>query len=350
MTDKAPARILFIADAGPQVGGGHVMRCLTLARALSHRGAECGFVETRAAAPILRRFGWPAQTSIAMVDAPDVDRLVALAEMTADLFEVDILVIDHYGLDVGLEQRLGHGARRVVVIDDLADRPHDCELIIDPGYGRKREAYLSLAPHCHTVLAGPMYALVRPEFADARPRALSRRAKHPPVHRGLISLGLTDVGGLTRRVVAALASEMGEMRLDVVLGSGAASLPALEAMVQTDRRLHLWVDHVEMASLMGDADIAIGAGGSSVWERAAVGLPSATLILADNQRAMAQRMADAGLTLAVDAAAPDLGHQLVRAWRTLTDDLALRWRFTERSADLCDGQGADRIAEAILRL
>jgi UDP-2,4-diacetamido-2,4,6-trideoxy-beta-L-altropyranose hydrolase len=343
-------RILFFADAGAAVGGGHVMRCLTLARALVERGAECAFVESRAAAPILRRFGWPAQTLLAITDAQDLPGLLAYASDFADRFEADAVVIDHYQVGAREEGRLRSGARKLVAIDDLADRRHDCELLVDPGYGRRREHYGALIAADCVARLGPSYALVRPDFAAARQRALSRRAKHGPVARSLISLGMTDIGGVTERVVRALAPVLGETRLDVVIGAEAKSLPALRELASGDKRLRLWIDNAEMPTLTADADVAIGAGGSSVWERAAVGLPSATVILAENQRVMIEHMADAGFTRGLDAAAPDFESRLVEAWRRLADDAALRWRLTQRCADLCDGHGADRVADAVLKL
>ncbi len=343
-------RILFLADAGPEVGGGHVMRCLTLAQALTRRGAECAFIESRAAAPILRRFGWPAQTLLAIADASDLAGLVAYAEAFAERFDPTTIVIDHYGIDVSQEDELHVNGRRLVLIDDLADRRHRCDLLIDPGYGRRREHYDPLIEGECATMVGPSHALVRPEFGAARQRALGRRAKHGPVRRVLVALGLTDVAGATARVVRALSDAVGDVRLDLVLGADAPSLAELREAAKTDRRLHLWVDTAEMASLMADADVAIGAGGSSTWERATVGLPSVTVILADNQRAMVEQMAAAGFTLAADAADPDFEDQLRLCWNALAGDQALRWRLTERSAELCDGNGAERVAEAVFAL
>lgn len=343
-------RILFFADAGPEVGGGHVMRCLTLARALVARGAACAFVESRAAAGILRRFGWPSQTLLAMTDADDLEGQVAYAVEIASRFEADAVVVDHYRVGAAEEELLRGPGRRLVAIDDLADRRHVCDLLVDPGYGRRREHYDALIPPRSAVRLGPSHALVRPEFAAARQRAMSRRAKHGPARRALVSLGLTDVGGVTQRVVRALAPMLEEMRLDIVLGSDAPSLPAVRAMAGADRRLHIWVDNAAMASLMADADLAVGAGGSSVWERATVGLPAATVILAENQRAMIEHMADAGFTRALDAGAADFEPALAAAWTRLAGDPPLRWRLAERSAELCDGHGAERVAEAVLEL
>src|SRR5271156_3568060 len=120
-------RILFLADAGPEVGGGHVMRCLTLARALAARGAECAFVESLSATPILRRFGWPPQTLLAMTDAPDLAGLVSYAQDLADRISADVVVMDHYGAGAGEEGRFRIDRRRVVAIDDLADRSHNAD-------------------------------------------------------------------------------------------------------------------------------------------------------------------------------------------------------------------------------
>jgi UDP-2,4-diacetamido-2,4,6-trideoxy-beta-L-altropyranose hydrolase len=326
------------------------MRCLTLARVLVERGAECAFVESRAAAPILRRFGWPDETVLAMIGAEELPPLLAYAARIAELFEPDVVVIDHYRIGAAEAAALRRADRRIVVIDDLADRPLDADLVVDPSFGRRAEAYQKLAPAGARLLTGPAYALVRPEFAAARPRAMSRRARHVPVGRALVSLGLTDVGGVTWRIVRALAPQLGEARLDVVVGQGAPSLPALRQAASADRRLRILIDHEEMGSLMADADAAVGAGGSSVWERASVGLPAVTLSLAANQTSMLARMAEAGLTLTADLDATDFAADLAAAWERLLADAGLRWRLASRSSDVCDGHGAQRVADAVLEL
>jgi UDP-2,4-diacetamido-2,4,6-trideoxy-beta-L-altropyranose hydrolase len=345
-----PPRILFFADAGPDVGGGHVMRCLTLARALTDEGAECAFVESRAAVSILRRYGWPDQTLLAMSTAQSLPGLVDYAVRFDEVFQPDVIVIDHYGAGAGEEERLRGQERRIVVIDDLGDRRHACDLLVDPGYARRREAYEGLIDEDCPALLGPAYALVRPAFAAARPRALMRRAKREPVRRALISLGLTDLGGITGRVVEALIPHLGDVRLDIVLGAGAASLDGLSALAGRDRRLRLHLDTEEMASLTADADIGVGAGGSSVWERACLGLPSVTVILAENQAAMASELHEAGAALALDAREARLEDALEAAWSSLVEDADLRWGLSERAAELCDGRGAERVAAAVMAL
>jgi UDP-2,4-diacetamido-2,4,6-trideoxy-beta-L-altropyranose hydrolase len=342
-------RVLFFANAGPEIGGGHVMRCLTLARALVERGAECAFLESRAAAPILRRFGWPWQTTLAMVSSETDEDLIASGREFADRFQADVVVVDHYGVGATEEMVLRGLHRRIAVIDDLADRSHACDLLVDPGYGRRRADYSRLVPEGCVTLVGPDHALIRPEFGQARPRALSRRARHDPVRRVQVSFGLTDVGGITGRVMETLTPHLADLRLDVVISPDAPSYEALAARAEGDRRIRLHPD-ADMAALTTDCDMAVGAGGSSIWERAVLGLPSITLILADNQASTAERLAAARATLAVDVRAPGFEPALTDAWEQLIDDAALRWTLSQQASELCDGRGAERVAEALLDL
>lgn len=313
-------RILFVCDAGPGVGGGHVMRCLTLAGALARRGAACAFVRTPETTDILARY------------APDVP----LVEEGA---AGDLVVLDSYRMAPATEAAWRARAKRLAVIDDLA-RPHDADLVLDPSFGRLAADYAAPA-----VLVGPAYALVRPEFATARAAALARRGE--PARRCLVSLGLTDVGGITGRVAAALADS--GLALDVVVGAGAPSLPGLQALAG-ESRVTLHIDTADMARLITMADIAVGAGGSSIWERACLSLPTVTLILADNQRDMAMKLDEAGATLALDARWPGLEGRLGEAVGRLAADDGLRARLSARSAAICDGLGAERVAEALLGL
>jgi UDP-2,4-diacetamido-2,4,6-trideoxy-beta-L-altropyranose hydrolase len=333
-------RILFFADGGPQIGGGHAMRCLTLARALAER-ADCAFVATPMVRDLIETFG---QKGIAALDAPyaTVEQVRALAVG----FAPDWLVIDHYRLQRADESALRAPGRRLMVMDDLADRVRDCDLLLSPGYGVVAEDYRGLIREGAQVLAGPRYALVRPQFAAARNEALARRGEGP-VRRVLISLGLTDVGGVTGKVVQALLPVLGEVQLDIALGSAAPSLEALKAL--KDPHIALHVDTADMARLTAQADLAIGAGGSSTWERACLGLPGVTLILADNQRDLALRMQADGLTVAVDIG-DGFEPRLTAAFGRMTEDVGLRSAISTRLAELCDGLGSQRVARPLIDL
>ncbi|MBS0362487.1 MAG: UDP-2,4-diacetamido-2,4,6-trideoxy-beta-L-altropyranose hydrolase, partial [Proteobacteria bacterium] len=196
------------------------------------------------------------------------------------------------------------------------------------------------------------YAPVRPEFAALRDQALSWRGE--PVGRVLVSLGLTDVDGVTGRLVERLRPKVNEVGIDVVLGAEAPSLAGLAKIARRDTRIVLHVDTPHMARLIAEADIAIGAAGSSTWERCVLGLPSLTVVLAENQREAAAAVAERGAALVVDASAPEskggFEPAFDRALMRLLTDEALRRDLAAASAELCDGLGAPRVAEVFLKM
>lgn len=334
-------RILFVADAGPEVGGGHVMRSLTLAGALQAHGAACTFMSPPAVETILETYA-PA-TARLITDSTRPEALF----MAAQAASFDAIVFDHYGLAQPDHRAMAQG-RPAMVIDDLANRPLGADLVLDSGPQRTAEDYAVLVPDGARLLLGAAYAPVRPEFAALRGSALAHR--QGPVRRILVSFGLTDVGGITSQVVDRLRPRMNEAVLDIVLGAAAPSRPGLEKMARRDSRLNLHIDATDMARLTADADIGVGAAGSATWERCTLGLPSVILVLADNQRAPAKAMADAGAALVVEPGTPGYEAAFDRAVTRLMIDAALRDQMTRRSAETCDGMGAGRAADAFLQM
>ena len=307
-------RVLFVCDGGPEVGGGHVMRCLTLAGALAQAGANCAFLDGHATGPVLDRFA-----------APDVARVAGAAD-----WQSDWVVLDSYRST--LDEETGwRAASKLAVIDDLG-RPHAADLVIDPSFGRDPAVYAPVP-----ALTGPRYALVRPEFAALRPAGRVDR----PVRRALIAFGLNDLGGITATALEAILPIAGPAVLDVVVGGSAPSLPRLREL-DAQGEIVLHIDVRDMAALSAKADLAVGAGGSSIWERATLGLPSIVLALAENQIAMTRALHEAGALLETDL--QDLGG----AWARVMSDDGLRQGLSRESLALCDGQGADRAAGALL--
>ncbi len=337
--------ILFLADAGPTVGGGHVMRSLTLAQALAAEGATCVFLATPAAQAVLEAFG--GEIARIDIDPPSPAVLVEVAADHAQAF--DAVVLDHYGLSAP-EHRAIAGGRPTLVIDDLANRPLAADLVLDSGPARRATDYDGLIPPHAELLLGPNHAPVRPAFGALRKAALARRATAPKVGRILVSLGLTDVGAITGRVVDLMLPLAGQSILDVVLGSGAPSLPALRALAAREPRLVLHVDSQEMPRLTLDADLAVGAGGSTSWERCVLALPTLLLMLADNQREASQALAGADAVLALDVAAPDFETAFAADLARLLEEPLLRDRLSTASAAVCDGRGAARVADRFLAL
>lgn len=340
MKPAAP-RVLLLPDYGPLVGGGHAMRCLTLGEALTARGAWVAVAAPEALRAAMASF-WPEG-----IEALAAQDLLDQGPRLAAEWRAQLALVDHYGAGARFERALTAAGARVAALDDLADRDHACDLLADPSLGRRAEDYAALAPGAR-ILSGPSYALVRPGFAQARPAALARRGG--AVERVLLSIGLTDLGGLTADLAAAILRRLGDRRLDIAVGSAAPSRRRLEALAQADDRVSVHFDAGDMPALMCSADLAVGAGGSSLWERACLGLPSLCIILADNQAGTARGMAEQGMCLTADARAPDFETAFDAHFHKLLTDSDLRADLSKRSAALCDGGGAGRVADALLEL
>lgn len=310
-------RIAFRTDASLQIGTGHVMRCLTLADALREHGAVCTFIcrphtghlleliaergHSVLALPALPESGAvsPNENSTYHADWLGVDWKTDARETHQVLNTVmgkvllDWLVVDHYALDQGWEQVLRANAKRIFIIDDLADRYHDCDLLLDQNLGRTKQDYAALvAPGCATLI-GPQFALLRPEFAALRPQSLARRSRSQHLKHMIISMGGVDKDNVTGQVLNALKACPLPSDLSITLVMGPYA-PWLE-QVRAEAAALPWTTEVlvgvgNMAQLMADSDLAIGAAGSTSWERCCLGLPSLMLVLAENQKAGAEAL------------------------------------------------------------
>jgi len=332
------------ADASAHIGTGHIFRCLALAGELRRRGAAVTFLCRELAGGLigwLRGGGWPVGAL-----APGgwrTDAEGTLRRIAADGRTADWLVVDHYGLDERYEQAVRAGVRRVLAIDDLADRPHRCDLLLDQNLHREAPArYEGLVRAGTRLLLGPRYALLRPEFAAARDRV--RRGG--TVRRALVSFGGADPCGATRLALEALAPLVREgLALDVVAGRLNPDADALEARCRELPGVRFRRHADRMAELMLAADVAVGAGGITTWERCCLGLPSLVLPIAGNQRALTAEAARAGAVLdlgpAEEAAAGRL-REAVRRW--MADPEAVR-AMSERAMALTDGRGAEIVAK-----
>ena len=322
---------LFRFDADPAIGGGHAIRCLTLAKELESNGWTCRF----AVGPET------LETVVAMADR--AAECVAPDEM-AELAPATVIIVDHYGLDINDEEPWRDIARHIVVLDDLADRRHDCDVLIDQGLGRRAGCYAGLVPPACRLLLGPLHGLLRPEFAAMREAAQAARGP-AKVQRVLVAFGLSDPHNLTGRALEGLAEK--DLQVDVVLGAGAPHLDAVRdiaAVLSPPARVLCDVD--DIAGLMIDADLAIGAFGTTSWERCALGLPTIGVIAADNQRENARTLRDAGAAVSLawhtKVTAKDFANALGRPL-----DLA---NMSRCAAQLCDGLGTGRVARIIVDL
>lgn len=353
-------RVGFRTDASLQIGSGHVYRCLTLADALAAKGATCvffcrphdgnlmGFIAARGHSVIA--LGEPDETK-AGTDKQDTwlgTGWETDAQQTVDAMagiKPDWLVVDHYALDARWEQMLRPACARLMVIDDLADRPHECDLLLDQNLGRVPEDYAGLIPAGAVALLGPDYALLRPEFAALRPESLARRAD-PVLRRVLVTLGGVDKDDVTTRVLDALdgAALPDDVTVTVVMGPHAPWLTRVRDRAAAMRLpTEVRVGVRDMARLMADSDLSIGAGGSTTWERCALGLPSVTVVLAENQRSIAETLEQAGGTISSYNRA-DCGRE-IRALLARDDLTKGLVQMSRSAARITDGNGAARVVE-----
>jgi len=334
--NSAPS-ILIRCDATPALGGGHVMRCLTLANALAKAGWRVRFACVAGTATVVSALARSGFDIIELINPLDAAQLVGKLRKP-----FDAIVFDQYDIDANYERALRPFANMLVVIDDLADRRHDCDLLIDQTFGRTPEDYRSLLPADAQILTGSQYALLRPEFAQARPRALARHSDGRPVKRILVSMGLTDPGGITEKVLNAVPEADTGMSVDVVAGSRAPGLPAVQELAARHPNVTVHIDAADICSLMIAADLAIGGAGTTTWERCCLGLPTIIWILADNQRLVANALGKIGAAYVVD----DL-NAFAEALAKMLRSPTSRQSLSAAAAALTDGHGTDRIVDSI---
>lgn len=299
--DRVSRKVVVRADGSASIGSGHVMRCLTLADELRDAGADITFVSRdlpgnlfeliRAQRFRLVTLGYlkARAGNVAEDWRQDLgDTLAALRSRGT----IDWLVVDHYGLDCRWERGVRVVSRKLMAIDDLANRPHDCDLLLDQNYYRNaQKRYLGLVPkHCKLFL-GPRYALLRKEFRGGPVR------RHPirDIERILVFFGGADLSGETQKVLEALqGSDLTRLTVDVVVGSSNPNITQVRDLCAPMTNVTLHVQTERMAELMTQADLTIGAGGATTWERCRLGLPTLTVVTAPNQEETTRDLAAAG--------------------------------------------------------
>lgn len=362
-----PVRVAIRTDAALWIGAGHVMRCLTLAEALRAVGCAVRFI-SRAhdghLIDLIERRGFVVEQlpGAAVGDIVDQGGYAAWlgdtwehdAELTSAVLAAgpcwDWLVVDHYALGAHWEATLRAQVGRLMVIDDLANREHHCDLLLDQTPGRTPSAYRELLPTTAQVLAGPCYALLRAQFLRRRAAALARHDGSHSVQRMLVALGGVDRDNLSGQVLQALDRVAADFAVDVVVGSACPHQHALRGQaLHMPREVHVHQGVDDMAALSAAADVAIGAAGVSALERCALGLPSLVWILADNQRPGALGMAQAG-AVRLAAADPCFPRAMAVEIENFVADATRLQAMSRAAAAHCDALGAVRVVAALLDL
>jgi len=348
MTTAAPKRetnqpqVAIRADASLELGAGHVGRCRALAEHLRYHGWLVHWICRRAegdSVQSLRDEGW----SVSTLDCAAHDARADQAQTYRALEQwggVDWLVVDHYSWNQAMDSAIRPVARRIAVIDDVADRRRDADLVINPNLGTSAGDYSERVATAARLAVGPRWALLRREFSEARGMAKPRNGR---LNRVFVCLGGGDNLSLTTRVARELASIDRNVAVDFV-NRAAGDATELDAMIRSRPGWSIHAGCTQLANLMNAADLAIGAGGTMNWERCCVGLPTLVITTADNQtrstRALAETKAIRYLGASSEIAVGDVA-RAVSELASQPEELA---RMSQAAWQVTDGLGAARTA------
>ena len=357
-------RIVFRADSGAHIGSGHLMRCLTLADELRHRGAEISFVTREHKGHLIDRIenagykayrlSTAAHQAVTPADNYSAWLGVGVEQDANDTLEVialhkpDLVIVDHYSLDIRWERLIRSVVSRIMVIDDLASRDHDCDLLLDQNYFGQETAqrYQNRVPDGCRLILGPQFALLQAVYHQFR-KVL------PPhlgvIQRSLVFFGATDPLNQTVQVLKALShDDFAGLTLDVVIGANHPDPLSIDTQVQNRPNTFLYQNLSSLAGLMVRADLMIGAGGTTTWERMCLGLPAIVVSTAENQQIGMQYLADDKFQIML----PGSNLTTDTDWRLAVDGLLnksdLINKLVDNAKKLVDGLGANRVARVIL--
>ncbi|POA46579.1 UDP-2,4-diacetamido-2,4,6-trideoxy-beta-L-altropyranose hydrolase [Pseudomonas sp. MPR-ANC1] len=347
-------RVLIRADASPTIGSGHIARCLTLARVLREQGSHVAFACRRLPGHRLDVLSEEGFETFALPDFyPDEDPQQAIESMLpwqADIDalgallqghgEFDWIIVDHYGLDHHWQTAARRWAPHIAAVDDLATRRYSIDLLLNQNLSGLSENYAALVPDGCRTLLGPRYAMLREEFNGP---AIEIKAR---ARRVLVNFGGFDAAMQTHHAMLALVG-FPELEVDFVAGADNPAWAQMQALSDTrpNWRLHSFVS--DFHQRMTEADLFIGAGGGTSWERAALGLPTICIAVSNNQQVNGEVMAAAGAHVFMGAREQVSVEQLRDAIGFVAGNQYLRQSLAERSRQLVDGRGALRVAAAL---
>jgi len=338
------------------------MRCLSIANALADGGSEVVFLLRSHAAALTTLIEAEGHKVRLLPDPPerrnDADAMDARptrwlpttwqrdAEQTleaiGEMGRADWLIVDHYALDARWERLQRQQVPRILAIDDLADRPHDCDILLDQNFVVDLETrYRGRLPAACRQLLGPRYALLRRKFAEQRKSMVGRSGE---VHRILVCYGGSDPSNETAKALGAIKSLCrNALAVDVVIGLSNPHAESISRLCLELPGAELYQDVHDMAELLRHADLTIGAGGGMSWERCCLGLPTIAVDIAANQVGALTALANIGALVYLGSAASVTKHQIASSIQSLLDDPARARLMGEAALTLVDGQGCDRV-------
>ncbi len=360
-------KFAFRADSSIQIGNGHVMRCLTLAKELKNNSIEqCYFImrdHQGNLAQYVKNQGFEVYL-LPLEFIPDYnngdytqwvgadhksDAQSCLEILTTLKFnEDDWFIVDHYGLDKSYESQFSEAGYKIGVIDDLVNRRHQCNFLLDQTCGRREEEYLPLVATDTQLFTGERFCLLRPEFHEYRELALERRHNFKLIRKVLINFGSTDPSNATTQVIRHLANYItkNNIKVTIVVGSMCPHLQEIQTLLtRLNANMELIIDAENIAQLISEADLAIGAAGATTWERCCLGLPTILIKTAENQNDVIERVAGTGAAISYDLNSPDRAATLEGLIQKVTAEYGTMYK---NASQIVDGLGTLRIVNYLI--
>ncbi|WP_378950618.1 UDP-2,4-diacetamido-2,4,6-trideoxy-beta-L-altropyranose hydrolase [Pelosinus sp. sgz500959] len=360
-------QVVFRVDASLTMGSGHVMRCLTLADALHEQGIMilficrelpghmCDFIAGKGykvyRLPYKIQLGNDAIDERTLwagerwqTDAEQADQVLQEINVTT---KIHWLIVDHYSLDILWEQRVRKHTEKIMVLDDLANRYHDCDLLLDQNLYRDMQTRYNglLTAYCQTLL-GPQYALLRQEFYEARKTV---KVRDGIVRRIIVFFGGSDPTNETSKALQAIGLlHRNDLYVDVIVGKINPHRTQIQKLCNHIPNTTFYCQINNMAELMAKADLAIGAGGSTTWERLCLGLPSLVVRIADNQERLTEDAQQLGLLIDLGVADTiNIDTIAIQLEKIMSEPQRLKL-ISQRGIDFVDGKGIDKVVKYLM--
>jgi len=356
-------QIVIRVDASLQIGSGHVMRCLTLAEELrghrnhvificrEHPGHLIDYIKKKEFTVYSLPF---KKQKIISSDIPHAhwlggdwqDEIEIIANiLKQELDRVDWLIVDHYAIDYRLERELSPLVRKTMIIDDLADRSHACNLLLDQNFYLNQKRYKGLAPKDCRQLMGPQYALLRKQFKEARK---TLRERNNEIKHFLVYFGGVDATNETEKALNAIFKLTNtNVTADVIIGHANPNYERLMQICESLPNIQCHMQIENMAEMIAKADLVIGAGGSNIWERCCLGTPSIILTLAFNQVESTEDLSQTGVVYYLGKSTDVSTDSFLAAIQSLRTKKEFYQQMIEKSLELVDGKGTNRILHAM---
>lgn len=347
--------ILFRLDASSSIGAGHFERCLTIARTIKSTfdTAKVVFVCHELAPVFIKKLEYAAIEYIPFrhvfqSEEHDAEQLLSIIKHHF----YDYIFIDHYQLQTKWESLLRPYCRMLIALDDLTTRQHaKIDYLIDQTYGRTTEQYRCSLPENCKALLGSKYAILREEFQQTRKKAVIKRESYKSVKQVVISLGAMNTGEYTLPLLSYLLQYRTENQLSfnilILLSNSAKGLTDIKTYIAPYHFIKLQLDSTNIAEEYLQADIAIGACGTSTWERCSLGLPTIAVTLASNQLTIAKQLHEAGAHYYLGEAHSVKISDFKDAFSEITSNIDTYSNMVRKALEIVDGQGVENLLKKI---